>query len=45
MGSGEEWANDAPGRGCRITLAGLVAGGVVTLIALWVLVAEGLKLL
>jgi hypothetical protein len=31
--------------GCPITLAGFVAGGVVTLLALWVLIADGLRLL
>jgi hypothetical protein len=48
VGSDEEWANDAPGKSwwsCPVTLSGIVAGGLVTMFGLFVLIADGLRLL
>jgi hypothetical protein len=43
MGSGEEWANDAPKRGgwsCPIALAGIVSSAVLVVFAVFVVVSD-----
>ena len=47
MGSGEEWANDAPkGKGwCPLFAVGLLSGALVGAWGLWVLVVDAVKLL
>jgi hypothetical protein len=43
MGSGEEWANDAPRRGgwsCPIVLAGIVSSAVLVVFAVFVVVSD-----
>jgi hypothetical protein len=48
MGSGEEWANDAPRRGgwsCPLALAGIVSAALLSVYGLVVVVSDVVKLL